>query len=174
MHASLKSITATTLAAITLLASWPTRLVGSGSCFEVVTHPSEAVKCQCRSNWAGTDGTCDARTYTKDAHDLCMSSGSGYWHCDNDWKDIGWNANCTTEVNWSQWTYCYVLSGALCGLACGVRPTSPSCIACLANLSRGCFGCSIRYCLEGERTPLYCHKVAPGNPTGPGCPGTKP
>ena len=174
MNASLKSITASVLAIITLLFTWPTQLVGSANCFEVITHPSESARCQCRSNVTGTDGTCDARSYQKDAHDLCSPARAGYWNCRNDWKDIGWNANCTTEVNWSQWTYCYLLSGALCVFTCTVAPTSAGCIACITRLSWGCFGCSIRYCLEGERTPLYCSKIAPANPTGPGCPGSRP
>jgi len=174
MRPTVKSITAAILATVTILVTWPTTLVGSGNCFDVVTHPSESTKCICRSNATGTDGTCDARTYQKDAHDLCMPANAGFWNCQNNWKDIGWNANCTTEVNWTQWTYCYLLGGALCVATCTLRPTSTGCFSCIAAMGKGCFACSIRYCQEGERTPLFCNKIAPGYPTGPGCPGTKP
>ncbi len=172
MKIRIKPLTLIASVTISVLLTRPPALVGSGACFQVVSHPNKAFTCQCHSNVTGTDGDCDDRSYQEDTHELCMPSGSGYWYCKNNWRDIGWTAICSTKVNWVQWSYCYALSGLLCIASCSIYPTSPGCLSCLMNLSRGCFGCSIRYCAEATRTPLYCNKLAPGSPSGPGCPST--
>lgn len=142
----------------------------SGSCFRLQYRCAEDFRCQCRNHPAGTDGTCDSRSYHTDGYYFCAPAPSGYWICRNRSAEVGWDATCSTAVNWTKWTYCYLLGGATCAYACAIAPTGPGCLGCLATMSKECFGCGIRYCVEGTRTPLYGLKVHPEDPWGRGCP----
>jgi hypothetical protein len=146
------------------------RLVASPSCRGLDFHPTTDVTCQCHSNATGTDGNCDDRSYHIDYHQFCVGSGSGWWICENTMGDVGWDATCTTEINWTKWTQCYLLAGSLCIYACTAAPGGPGCLACLAAMGKECFGCGLRLCVQGDATPLFCLTPVENDPWGRGCP----
>lgn len=145
-------------------------LRGSNICYDRVIHPEKESKCACRDNITGTDGTCDSSSTKERYHEYCDKRAEGYWFCSNRSVEVGWQATCTTEVNWTQWTKCYLLGGATCVAACQVSKMSLACMACLAKFSMECFGCRIRYCQEGQKFPLRCLQAEPGFPAVEGCP----
>lgn len=145
-------------------------LRGSGPCFDRVIHRDVDSKCACRDNATGTDGTCDASSIRERYHEYCDQRQEGYWFCRNKSVEVGYQALCTTQVNWTQWTKCYALGGLTCVATCFAGKMTPACLACIARFGTDCFGCRIRYCQEGDKSPLRCLQAEPGYPAISGCP----
>lgn len=139
-------------------------------CYDRVIHREVDARCKCQTAFTGMDGECDSTSIVERYHEYCDRKAKGYWYCENRVVEVGWQAYCTTHVNWAQWLKCYTLSGLVCAGVCAVAKTSLSCLSCLAKFSSDCFGCGIRYCSEGSRFPLHCLQAVEGFPAVSGCP----
>lgn len=136
-------------------------------CKTMLWVPPVSVPCVC------TSGTCPSQAIVTQGYYTCVPSSSGLQVCLNTPTMVGSSFPCALSYNWGVILSCAALSG-VCGFICGTAVVVPNpaniaaCLACIASVGAGCFGCAIVTCTQATTgTPIFANVTAV---TGGQCP----